>query len=142
MTQRNSLIHRLLDFNLLNKWGHILLNCISSLIGKEACSMNRSNMFHIILVFIVQTVAFSEPILVERVCQDFIQISTPLSASCETSANLRKTSGIVSNHAWFTTGLHTWPAAMLIPESVYVARKYHLKMFTVPATGLQTCLAS
>lgn len=93
MTHRNSLIHRLLDFNLLNKWGHILLNCISSLIGKEACSMNRSNMFHIILVFIVQTVAFSEPILVERVCQDFIQISTPLSASCETSANLTQNLG-------------------------------------------------
>lgn len=87
--------------------------------------MNRSNMFHITFVFIVQYVAVSEPILVERVCQDFIEIS-----------------GIVANHVLFTTGLHSWPAAMLIPESVYVARTYHQKMFTVPSTGLQTCLVS
>lgn len=55
--------------------------------------MNRSNMVHITFVFMLQYVALSEPILVERVCQDFIKISTPLSASCETSANLTQNLG-------------------------------------------------
>lgn len=74
-TPCSSLIHLLLDSNLLYKSGHILLNCMSSLIGKETGYKNRGNMFHMHLVFIVQYVAFSEPILVKRFCQDFIKTS-------------------------------------------------------------------
>lgn len=50
--------------------------------------MNRSNMFHIGLVFIVQYVALSETVLMEQLCQNFIKTRIPPTAFCEKYKNL------------------------------------------------------
>lgn len=58
---------------------HLFFSCI------EEADMFAHRMFHVAITLIMHLVPFGEPILGENICQNFIKISIPPSASCKMS---------------------------------------------------------
>lgn len=65
----------------------VISTCTASLLQlhRKEADMFAHRMFHVAITLIMHLVPFGEPILGENMCQNFIKISIPPSASCKMS---------------------------------------------------------
>lgn len=77
-----------IDFNNNTKrTDQVISTCTASLLQlhRKEADIFAHRMFHVAITLIMHLVPFGEPILGENICQNFIKISIPPSASCKMS---------------------------------------------------------